>query len=86
MSGGMEPEVKLYLRKVGYSFFAGLLWLLVNVTLGIYFKLAIIEKGLHWWNIVFYGWFLASIGLLLYYFFKVWGAYLTGNINSSDRK
>lgn len=82
MPGGMEPEVKQYLRKVGYSFFAGLVWLFFNVTLGIYFRLAIIEGGLSVWNLVFYLLFLASTGLLLLYFARTWRSYFSSN----DRK
>ncbi|MBI1343484.1 MAG: hypothetical protein GC171_11175 [Terrimonas sp.] len=72
MPSGMEPEIRKHLQKVGYSFFAGLLWLLVNVTLGIYFRLAIADKGVSLVNILFYGWFLFSIALLLYYFYRTW--------------
>jgi len=73
MASRMEPDIKIHFKKVGYSFFAGLLWLLVNVTAGIYFRLAIIEKGLAWFNMVFYGWFVVSIGLLVYYLYRTWG-------------
>lgn len=79
MSSGMEPEIKLHFRKVGYSFFAGLIWLLVNVTAGLYFKLAIIEKHIRLGNILFYLWFLASIGFLLYYFFRTWRRFFNLN-------
>jgi len=72
MNRGIEPEVKKYLRKVGYSFFAGLMWLLVNVTLGLYFKWAIAENGVTVINIIFYIWFLLSIGLLIYYMYRTW--------------
>lgn len=79
MPSGMEPEIKIYLRKVGYSFFAGLVWLLFNVTLGIYFKLAIIEGKLTVWNILFYLLFIASTSILLLYFARTWRSYFSSN-------
>lgn len=68
----MEPEVRRYLFKVGYSFFAGLVWLLINVTAGLYFGLAIVHQRVSVGNILFYIWFLASIAGLLYFFYRYW--------------
>lgn len=72
MTGGMEPEVKKYLKKVLHSLFAGLLWLLVNVTAGIYYGLAFHEGHKAIINILFYFWLALSLGLLLWYYYRVW--------------
>jgi FtsH-binding integral membrane protein len=72
MDSGMEPEVRQYLKKVLNSFMVGLLWLLVNSTLGIYFGLAFGGNYSVIVNILFYVWFAASIGLLLWYYYRVW--------------
>lgn len=72
MPRGIEPEVKEHFFKVGYSFFAGFLWLLVNVTLGLFFGFAIVEKQVSLVNILFYIWFLVSILLLFFYLRKKW--------------
>ena len=72
MDSGWDPEVKQYLKKVLNSFMVGLLWLLVNSTLGIYFGLAFGGTYSVVVNILFYVWFAASIGLLLWYYYRVW--------------
>ena len=65
MTSGMEPEVKKYLKKVLYSLMAGLLWLMVNVTTGIYYGLAFHEGKRTITNILFYIWLAISLALLL---------------------
>lgn len=72
-SRGMEPEVKRYFRKIIRSFTAASFWLLGSATAGFYFKLAIINDGVRWYNILFYA--LSAVGLcfLLFYLYKVWG-------------
>lgn len=69
---GWDPEVKQYFRKIMNSFGAGALWLLVMATSGIAFRLAIIEGRVQWYNYLFYGLALASLLLLLRFFYRVW--------------
>ncbi|HET7899141.1 MAG TPA: hypothetical protein VFL47_15750 [Flavisolibacter sp.] len=69
---GWDPEVKRYFRKIMNSFGMGALWLLVISTSGIAFRLAIIENGVRWYNFVFYGVFVVSLVLLLWFFYRVW--------------
>ena len=52
-NSGMDPEVKRYFRKIINSFSAGLLWLVVIATAGIFFRLGEMGHGIHWYNIVF---------------------------------
>ena len=56
----MEPEAKDFLKRVVWSLSAGLLWLMLNMTMGIYFDLLFIRDGVSIGNIVFY--------LLIFYF------------------
>jgi hypothetical protein len=68
----MDPEVKKYFKKILNSFFVGLLWLLAISTLGIYLEMGFINGGLHWYNYVFYPFFLLSLFLLIRFYYKVW--------------
>lgn len=70
---GWDPEVKRYFRKIMNSFGAGALWLLVFATLGLAFRLAIVENGVQWYNCLFYSVFFVSLLLLLRFFYRVWG-------------
>lgn len=69
---GMDPEVKIYFRKIVNSFAVFLLWITVIATLAFYFRLAIVHKSWQWYNWVFYTVFIASLIALLYYFYKLW--------------
>lgn len=72
MSNWMDPEVKKYFRKIMSSLSVGLLWLLANVTAGIYFKLGIVEEKVTILNILFFIFLPGSLLLMLFYFYKLW--------------
>ena len=69
---GMDPEVKLYFRKIMKSFSAGLLWLMLSAVLGLFFKLGYLGNGLRWYNAVFYIFLLLTLFLLLRFYYNVW--------------
>ena len=63
----MEPDIKAFLILVMQSIAITLLWMLVNMTAGIYYNLAFPEDHLTVWNILFYLFFCVSLtGLLLH--------------------
>jgi hypothetical protein len=68
----MEPEVKGYLRRVLFSMLLGLLWLFVNMTLGIYFDLLPIYDRVDVWNILFYLFFGGSGVLYVWFLRRTW--------------
>lgn len=68
----MDPEVKKYFRKILNSFFAGLLWLFVLVTSGLYFQLALFDGKLQWYNYLFYAFSLFSFLFLIRFYYKTW--------------
>ena len=72
MSQGMDPEVKRYFRKIIYSLSYGLLWMTLNVMAGIYWGFGLIEGHFKFYNLLFFCWLLASLGLLLYYYYRTW--------------
>ncbi len=68
----MEPEVKAFLLLIINSIAMALLWMMVNMTAGIYFNLAFFEEKLSIWNILYYIFFLATLVLLIVYLRKKW--------------
>ena len=68
----MEPEVKAFLLMIVQTLSMSMLWLLVNMTAGIYFNLGFFEGSPSIWNILYYVFFLASFVLLIMYFRKKW--------------
>ena len=70
---GMDPEVTKYFKKIIRSLFAGLLWLFINITAGIYYQLAYSSNFTSFIHILFFIWLAASLVLLLWYLYRIWG-------------
>lgn len=68
----MEPEVRDFLVKVAKSLSIAVLWMLVNMTLGIFFDLGFIHTTISLANIIFYVLFLSSLTALVWYLLKLW--------------
>ena len=69
---GMDPEVARYFRKILRSLFAFLTWIFINITAGIYFKMAYSENYSSFIHILFFVWLVVSLVLLLWYLYKTW--------------
>ncbi len=72
MNSGMDPEVKLYFRKIISSFSVGLLWMLIIAIGAFYFELALIDVRARWYNYLFYAVFIMSLALLIRFYYKMW--------------
>jgi len=81
MPQGMEPEVRKYLFKVLNSLCYGLLWMALNVLGGLYWGYAIINGKLSVANVLFFAWFVLSLLVLLYLYYRIWSTRIT-----SERK
>jgi hypothetical protein len=68
----MEPEMIAFLIRIVQTISVGLLWMLVNMTLGIYYGFAFFINKPTIGNYLFYIFFLASLAALIYYFIKKW--------------
>ena len=69
---GIEPEVKSFLSKIVTSLSIGLLWMLINSTIGIYFNFAFFENKPTIGNYIFYVWFLVSLYFLIKLYRRIW--------------
>jgi hypothetical protein len=72
MPQGMEQEAKRYLLKVLNSLCFGLLWLGSNVLGGLYWGYAVVNGRVSVYNVVYFAWFIVSLGTLLYSFYRIW--------------
>lgn len=68
----IEPEVRIYFKKILKTFSAGLLWFIVIVTMGFGFKMARVINGVSWQNIVFYAVLLLSLIWLILVLIRLW--------------
>ena len=70
MEQGWDPEVKKFFVKILNTIAVGLLWMMITLTLGLYFGLAYHSSSLV--KILFYAGFLISLFFLIRYFYRRW--------------
>jgi hypothetical protein len=68
----MEPELKIFFSKIIKSLSMAVLWMLINMTLGIFFDFGFIHSGISFANILFYIFLLTTLYGLISYLLKVW--------------
>lgn len=69
----MEDDARDFLKKVVKTMSAALLWLLINVTVGIYNGWMFFENRPTIGNYIFYVWMVCSLIVMLIYFKRIWG-------------
>jgi hypothetical protein len=69
---GMEPEVRVFLKKIVSSVFLGLFWMMINMTLGIYYGLLFFDPKITVGNIIFYLFLAASLLALIWFYRRTW--------------
>jgi len=68
----MEDDAAEFLKRVVWSLSSGLLWLIINLGVGIYAGWMVPENGITLGNIIFYLWMLISLGVLIWINYKIW--------------
>ena len=68
----MEPGVRAYLLRILYSLTAGLFWLFITMTGGIYMGWLFFEGNMKTGNIVFYSFMVLTFALLVWYLARLW--------------
>jgi hypothetical protein len=72
----MEPDIRAFLMRIVQTISMGLLWMLLNATIGIEFKFAFWGDRPAWAHCIYYIFFLVSLAYLLLYFRKKWKDHL----------
>ena len=68
----MEDESKAFLVKIIQTISIVMLWMLVNVYIGIYKDYGFFENRANWTNYLFYAFFLISLVLLIWHLRRKW--------------
>lgn len=68
----MEPDVRLFLLTIVQTISMGMVWLLLNMTFGIYYGYAFFDDSPSLGNFIYGGFFLISLVLLIIYLKKKW--------------
>jgi hypothetical protein len=69
---GMEPDAKELLVKVSKSLATGLIWLMVNMTAGIYMGWLFFGDHMTTGNYIFYAFMILSLVGLVWYQVRLW--------------
>lgn len=69
---GMESETKDFLIRIMQTISLVLLWMLVNVFIGIYKNYAFFEDHPNWTNYLYYAFFLSTLVLLIIHLVRKW--------------
>jgi hypothetical protein len=68
----MEQDAREFLLKIASTISLGLLWMLINSTLGIGLNFAFFKNRPGVGNIIFYIWFISSFIALIVYIRRKW--------------
>ncbi len=68
----MEPETRDFLVRIALSLSMGLLWLLVNSTVGIFMGYAFFDEAPQWYNYVYWVFLVGSFLALIFWYKKKW--------------
>ena len=69
---GMEDDTKAFLVRIMQTVSIVLLWMMVNVFIGIYKNYAFFEDRPDWKNYLYYFFFLASLTALIIHLKRKW--------------
>lgn len=68
----MEDETRVFLLLIVNTLSLALLWMMINVFIGIYHGLAFFEGSPDWKNILYYVFFLITLFLLVRHIYRKW--------------
>jgi hypothetical protein len=68
----MEPDARELLVKVSKSMGSGLVWLMINMTIGIYLGWLFFSDHMTIGNYVFYSFMILSLAGLIWYNVRIW--------------
>jgi hypothetical protein len=72
----MEEDASRFLKKIVRTIAIAILWLMINMTFGIYLGWMFFYGSPTLGNFIFWGWMVLSLVLVLWYLYKVWKSYL----------
>jgi len=68
----MEPQLLQFLNRIMRTIGLGVLWMIVNSSIGIMWGYAYVGDHWQWSNILYYIFLVLSFTALLYILYKIW--------------
>ncbi len=69
----MDPNFIHYIKQIIKTLVVFLVWMTINIKLGILDNHAFFENKIQMNNIFFYAWLLISLSVVVIYLIKLWG-------------
>jgi hypothetical protein len=67
-----DPDPREFLKRIVWTIFLALLWLVLTLGIGTYNQLLVPEKELTTGNIIFYAWMVISLIALIWANIRIW--------------
>lgn len=68
----MEEDASRFLQRIVWTISSVLLWMFINLGLGIYNGWMVPENGIGIINIIFYTWMAISLVALIWFNYRIW--------------
>ena len=68
----MEPEIREFFRRLSTSIGLFIIWMVINMVIGIKLGCAFFNDKIYWYNILFYTWAVLSFAGLIFFLIKMW--------------
>ncbi|WP_143308611.1 hypothetical protein [Chitinophaga vietnamensis] len=68
----IDMDLVMFFIKIIRTIFLGLIWMLINIFLGLYLGFGVPEESTPGRMIFFYTWFTISLGAYLYLVWRMW--------------
>ena len=68
----MEPGIKEFFKRLTTCISLFILWMAINMTVGIKYGFAFFEDRIHTANIIFYVWLIVSFIALILFYIQLW--------------
>lgn len=71
----IDPEIRQQFKRIALSLFSWIVWMLVNLILGVVLDLGFFDKPdiPLWQHILFFIWFLGSFAAMVRLTYRIWG-------------
>lgn len=68
----MEPGIREFFKRLSLTIGTIVLWMMINMTIGVKLGYAFFDGSVHLGNIVFYVWVLVSFIFMIKIFIRIW--------------
>ena len=68
----MEPGIKEFFKRLTLSIGLCIVWMTINLTIGVKLGYSFFEDKIHFGNVAFYIWLVVSFTGVIFLYIKIW--------------